>query len=299
MPRAERDALNNERVLRELEGVPPEQRTARFVCVMALAGVEPPPKAGGIGVSPVRVPIGERLTTSRRNLPHWQRGGSTYFVTFRVARGELSESEREIALQSCQFIHAKRAWVSIAVVMPDHVHLLLKPMRLPDGGWLSLSSILHSVKSFTAHRIQKLRGAHGALWQGESYDRIVRDADEFDEKFEYIRLNPVRRGLVEEPRDYRFLWAPEPVPVAHRRDAHATLAPKLLARSRGIFEGRIGLPVEVPRGGNGFGYDPIFLVAPGFERTSAELPPDEKNRRSHRAAAAELMVESISRLRAS
>lgn len=303
MSRAERDELNNERVLRELAGVPPEERTARFVCVMALAGVEPPPKAGGtgvggMGVSPVRVPIGERLTTSRRNLPHWQRGGSTYFVTFRVARGELSESEREIVLESCQFIHGKRAWVSIAVVMPDHVHLLLKPMRLPDGGWLSLSSILHSVKSFTAHRIQKLRGDHGALWQGESYDRIVRDADEYDEKFEYIRLNPVRRGLVEDSRDYRFLWAPQPIPVAHRRDAHATLAPKLLARSRETFEGRIGLPGEVPRGDNGFGYDPIFLVAPGFEHTSAELPPDEKNRRSHRAAAAEFMAKEIRRLRA-
>jgi putative transposase len=296
MSRAERDELNNERVLRELEGVPPEERTARFVCVMALAGMEPPPKAGGTGVSPMRVPVQDRLTTSRRDLPHWQRGGSTYFITFRTATTTLTDSERQIVMESCQFIHTRRAWVSIAVVMPDHVYLLLKPMRLSSGEWLSLSSILHSVKSFTAHRIQKQRGHHGPLWQDESYDRIVRDAEEFDEKREYIRLNPVRAGLVDDSRDYRFLWIPEPMPAAHRRDARATLVPKLLARTRGTFEGRIGLPGEVPRGDNGFGYDPIFLVAPEFDRTSAELAPDEKNRRSHRAVAAQRMAAELRKL---
>ena len=39
-----------------------------------------------------------------------------------------------------------------------------------------------------------------------------------------------------------------------------------------------------PRGGNGFGYDPIFLL-PEFDKTSAEIDPNEKNRISHRAKA--------------
>ncbi|MEM9064342.1 MAG: non-canonical purine NTP pyrophosphatase [Planctomycetota bacterium] len=55
---------------------------------------------------------------------------------------------------------------------------------------------------------------------------------------------------------------------------------------RGAFEGRIGTPDRVPSGDNGFGYDPLFLVAPDFERTSAELSNAEKNSMSHRAAAA-------------
>lgn len=70
------------------------------------------------------------------------------------------------------------------------------------------------------------------------------------------------------------------------------------ATSRGTFEGRIGLPGEVPRGTNGFGYDPLFLAAPGFTRTSAELPPEEKNRLSHRGAAARAMARHILRHRA-
>lgn len=55
---------------------------------------------------------------------------------------------------------------------------------------------------------------------------------------------------------------------------------------RGTFEGRIGLPPRVPAGVHGFGYDPLFLVAPAFARTGAELDPAEKNRLSHRAQAA-------------
>jgi XTP/dITP diphosphohydrolase len=50
----------------------------------------------------------------------------------------------------------------------------------------------------------------------------------------------------------------------------------------GVFEGRLG---HEPRGANGFGYDPIFVV-PELGLTSAELPPEEKNAMSHRGQAA-------------
>lgn len=58
---------------------------------------------------------------------------------------------------------------------------------------------------------------------------------------------------------------------------------EVLARGQGAFEGRIG---REPRGKNGFGYDPLFLVGPDHQRTSAELTPAEKNARSHRGTAA-------------
>lgn len=60
---------------------------------------------------------------------------------------------------------------------------------------------------------------------------------------------------------------------------------QVLAHTKGEFEGRIGQPGEVPRGDNGFGYDPLFLVAPEFTCTSAQLSPEEKNGMSHRAKA--------------
>ncbi|MEM0983736.1 MAG: RdgB/HAM1 family non-canonical purine NTP pyrophosphatase [Planctomycetota bacterium] len=61
----------------------------------------------------------------------------------------------------------------------------------------------------------------------------------------------------------------------------------------GTFEGRIGVPPRVPSGDHGFGYDPIFLVAPDFSATSAELPPDEKAARSHRGRALLNLVDLL------
>jgi XTP/dITP diphosphohydrolase len=75
-----------------------------------------------------------------------------------------------------------------------------------------------------------------------------------------------------------------------------TEGPHIIATTRGTFEGAIGMPGRsgVPRGKHGFGYDPLFILPDG--RTSAELSPQEKNARSHRAAAARAMAEAISRV---
>lgn len=54
-----------------------------------------------------------------------------------------------------------------------------------------------------------------------------------------------------------------------------------IATFDGVVEGRI---VDYPRGGDGFGYDPVFQPA-GFTQTFAELGGDTKNRISHRAEA--------------
>ena len=61
------------------------------------------------------------------------------------------------------------------------------------------------------------------------------------------------------------------------------------AETIGTMEGAIG---SVPRGENGFGYDPLFIV-PGLECTSAELPPDKKNVLSHRGDALRQMAGRI------
>ena len=81
----------------------------------------------------------------------------------------------------------------------------------------------------------------------------------------------------------------------------------IVTTARGAFEGRIGVaagdPLSdapehvVPRGENGFGYDPLFLVAPEHRMTSAELSSDEKNRLSHRAAAAQELARFLRQAR--
>ena len=58
---------------------------------------------------------------------------------------------------------------------------------------------------------------------------------------------------------------------------------------QGTWEGRILLE---PRGANGFGYDPIFFV-PTHNCSSAELPPEVKNKLSHRGQALRLLVAAL------
>ena len=81
--------------------------------------------SGGTGFQPVS----SNLQTNERNLPHWQLGGSTYFVTFRTKNASLSDHERQTVLDACFYWHGDRCTTHLAVVMPDHVHLLVTPAK--------------------------------------------------------------------------------------------------------------------------------------------------------------------------
>jgi len=150
------------------------------------------------------------FTETRRNLPHLQEPGRAYSLTFRTRHGELPEAARRIALDACLFWNGRKCTVHACVVMADHVHMLVTPLPLGSAERChSLSEILHSIKSYSAKRINELLGREGALWLDESYDRIVRDQDEFLEKWNYIRNNPVTRELAPCSEDYPFLYEEE------------------------------------------------------------------------------------------
>ncbi|MDP1663114.1 MAG: class I tRNA ligase family protein, partial [Phycisphaerales bacterium] len=133
----------------------------------------------GAGFQPARQPVpvtDERIHKSERRLPHWQKGGSTYFVTYRVQKGSLSESERRSVIDAWSHFDGDRYEVHALAAMPDHVHLLLSPYLKGRGEWHSLSDILHSIKRHSSLVINKARGVEGKLWQEESFDHIIRGA---------------------------------------------------------------------------------------------------------------------------
>jgi putative DNA methylase len=119
-------------------------------------------------------------------------------------------------------------------VMPNHVHVLLRPNldMEADGGdrpnqrqarppvetvksmvdeqqdrLSALAQVMHSLKSYTATRANKILGRSGTFWQDESYDHWVRDEDELIRIVEYIAANPVKAGLVQEPHQWYFCSA--------------------------------------------------------------------------------------------
>jgi REP element-mobilizing transposase RayT len=144
-----------------------------------------------------KLPEEESFHVTRRHLPHWTTRGATYFVTFRTRKGILDGDEQEAVLKHVKEADGKFYDLRAAVVMPDHVHLLLTP-----EGEYSLSRIMKGIKGGSARTINTMRHQSGQVWQHESYDRIVRDENELLEKVEYMFNNPLKAGLTDDPLDY-------------------------------------------------------------------------------------------------
>jgi REP element-mobilizing transposase RayT len=143
----------------------------------------------------------------RRRLPHLQKADADLFVTFcTCGRTPLPEPARDLVLRHCLREHSRRIHLHAVVVMPDHVHMLVLPLRDENGWPFPLVDILQCLKSATAHRINKLLHRSGPVWQEESFDHVLRSDECLKEKVEYIRQNPLRRGLARRPEEYRWLW---------------------------------------------------------------------------------------------
>lgn len=115
------------------------------------------------------------------------------------------------------------AWV----IMPNHVHVLIEVTRLP------LDKVVHGWKSYTAHRIARVRGIGGAVWQPDYFDRYIRNEEHFHRAVRYIERNPAKAGMVDNAEDWRWsslhqrarlesgepVYRPETNPI-NRRDEH-------------------------------------------------------------------------------
>jgi len=87
---------------------------------------------------------------------------------------------RDIVLECCLKENGNKFDLHTAVVMPDHAHLLLSPLRGADGWNFSLPQIMHAIKGASAR----------------FFDHVLRSNDSLAEKVDYICQNPVRAGLV-------------------------------------------------------------------------------------------------------
>ncbi|MBI4330337.1 MAG: transposase [Chloroflexi bacterium] len=162
------------------------------------------------------LPRAERLTTLsplkefrayQRKLPHWEQPGSLYFVTFNTSDGfVLSDEAKDLVFGAVKFHSGKKYELHALVVMDTHVHLVAQPSEKSKDIFYSIAEIMHSIKSYTANRLQKFSGKKGSVWVYESYDRIIRDEKEYLEKMNYIINNPLKAGLVREPDEYKWLF---------------------------------------------------------------------------------------------
>jgi putative transposase len=143
----------------------------------------------------------------KKQLPHLEKPHAKYFITFVTwERLELTPAARQVVLECCQYFDNQRYQLYAVVIMPDHVHLLIEPLLKDETEFWTIGSILHSIKSYSAKQIPNVMLHIGKVWQDGRYDEMMRNEQEFINKWEYIRQNPVKAGLSNTPDEYPFLW---------------------------------------------------------------------------------------------
>jgi REP element-mobilizing transposase RayT len=148
----------------------------------------------------------QQIRLSTKPPPHSERQ-SRAFVTFTThKRWVLPAAARDIVLNSCLHLNGTKIRLHAAVVMPEHVHIICSMLRNASEEPHSFAEVLNPVKGHSAHMINKLLNRTGAVWLDESLDHVLRSQEKLESRVEYLRQNPVRRGLVKDPSQYRWLW---------------------------------------------------------------------------------------------
>src|SRR5262245_32401794 len=103
-----------------------------------------------------------------------------------LRRPELAK----IVAAALKHFDGKRYHLGDFVVMPNHVHVLACLI-----GATEIESQCYSWKKFTAGELNKALGKKGRYWQEESFDHLVRSAEQFEAFCQYIADNPIKANL--------------------------------------------------------------------------------------------------------
>ena len=121
------------------------------------------------------------------------------------------ENIAKIVKDSLFFLHKEKYFLYSFCIMPNHVHILIKPLQNVKKGYFSFAEIMKSHKGITANKANKYLNRKGQFWHHENYDHWVRDDKEFHNIIWYIINNPVKAKLVKDFQDWKFTWVEESI----------------------------------------------------------------------------------------
>jgi putative transposase len=139
----------------------------------------------------------------RKSLPHeipsWVEEGAVFFITINCEpRGRNQLATPPIATAIERSLHHQNScgawWIHLFLLMPDHLHGLISFSRETP-----MQSSIQNWKRFLARQ-------EGIAWQRDFFDHRLRHDESLTEKWNYIRENPVREGLVATPDDWPYQW---------------------------------------------------------------------------------------------
>ena len=131
---------------------------------------------------------------------------------------------KEVA-ESLHYRNEKVYRLDAYCIMANHVHVVFTPLLIqqhsevpqavslrPEDAqtnslyYNTLSSIMQSLKGYTARKANHILGRSGAFWHHESYDHCVRNPNEWQRIINYVLNNPVKAGLVDEWEKWRWSY---------------------------------------------------------------------------------------------
>jgi REP element-mobilizing transposase RayT len=157
-------------------------------------------RAGPLGPPPsdFRLPQRKKLP---HDLPAWARKKAIFFLTICCRQRGLnqlcSETVAVALFEAVAFRQRSGRWyVHLLLLMLDHLHALVSFPSEAD-----MSKVVANFKELTAKRA-------GISWQRDFFDHRLRGRESLQEKWNYILMNPVRKGLVDHPEAWPYIWLP-------------------------------------------------------------------------------------------
>jgi REP element-mobilizing transposase RayT len=134
------------------------------------------------------------------NAPSWVDGDALFFLTVCCARRGAPQLAKpkvfKILTDALEhYLHSGKWWITSFLVMPDHWHALA---AFHDTN--RMEKTIRDWKRYTAKQA-------GIVWQDGFFEHRLRSRQSAEEKWHYIRLNPVRKGLVSSPEAWPYVWS--------------------------------------------------------------------------------------------
>ena len=130
-----------------------------------------------------------------------------FFVSVRLLKQRARLQDTDFRLMALALNRVRRQhpfYLTAWVFLPDHGHAICAPVYP-----LTISRVMKSAKTSSTILINRRRAERGELWQARFFDRALRTVKEYNEKVEYIHLNPVRAGLVQRAEEWPWSSARE------------------------------------------------------------------------------------------
>ena len=141
-----------------------------------------------------------KRTRLKHFIPSWVQDDSVYFITINAVQRHINQLAKPVIAEaikdSIQIYKDAHKWhPKLVVIMPDHLHILA-----------SLNTTHFSIVQIVSPWKSYLKRSQQIEWQEGFFEHRIRGRESLEEKEQYLRMNPIRAGLVDNLNAWPYIW---------------------------------------------------------------------------------------------